>query len=181
MGQLGELGGLPVDATLVKQFGGDAPAVELTIRGVPAQPAKLGQDLVRVDAQSLVRQLEHRIAELPGLQQRTEAVGVKAADEAARAQQSREQPFKHADALRQATARSTQIAAEMQRQQASADAAVAPTEDTAAAVAPADVAELRRLREANFPTGRPAAVPTAAPTSSPRRSQPPNRDSDLSR
>ena len=67
LGELGELGGLAVDATLQRTLSGDAPTVELTMRGVPAQPATLGLDLVRVDAQSLVRQLEHRIADLPAL------------------------------------------------------------------------------------------------------------------
>ena len=181
LGELGELGGLPVDATLVKQFGGDAPAVELTIRGVPAQPAKLGQDLVRVDAQSLVRQLEHRIADLPALQQRTEAAGVKAADEAARAQRAHDQPFKHADALRAATTRSGEIAKLMQeRQQTTPDTAAAA--DGAADGLSAELVELQRIRSANFPAPPTVAAPKAAsPTSTPRRPAAPGRDHDVSR
>jgi len=37
LGQLGELGGLPIDAALRKNFSGGAPTLELTIRDVPAQ------------------------------------------------------------------------------------------------------------------------------------------------
>ena len=166
LGELGELGGLPVDATLVKQFGGDAPAVELTIRGVPAQPAKLGQDLVRVDAQSLVRQLEHRIADLPALQQRTEAAGVKAADEAARAQRAHDQPFKHADALRAATTRSGEIAKLMQERQQTTPDTAAAADGTADGLS-AELAELQRLRSANFPA--PPAAPRRRPPARRRR------------
>ncbi|MCA1680409.1 MAG: hypothetical protein LC777_16385, partial [Actinobacteria bacterium] len=130
LGQLGELGGLPIDARLVTQLGGRAPSVELAIRDVPAQPATLGQDRVRIDAQSLVRQLEHRVADLPALAERTQAAGLHAADEANRAQHARDQPFKHELALRAATLRSAEITAQMQQRQ--------QTPDTDAAATPAD-------------------------------------------
>jgi hypothetical protein len=182
LGELGQLGGLPIDATLRKTLGGGAPALELSIRGVPSTPATLGQDLVRQDAQSLVRQLEHRVADLPALAARVEADGVKAAEEAHRTQQSRDQPFKHADALRAATTRSTEIATEMQNRQQPPPGAEAGADGAGEATdaKSAEVSELQRLSRANFPTapgGRPAS--TATPASA--RARPPQRGNDVSR
>jgi len=120
------------------------------------QPATLGLDLVRVDALSLLRQLEHRIADLPALAARLEAAGLAAADEAARAQAGLSQPFKHTDALQAATKRSAEIAIEMQhRQQAAA--------------------------RASFPTPATGAGPVRATSPTRRPPQRPGHDSDLSR
>jgi len=178
LGEVGTLGGQTIDATLCASLRGQAPTLELSLRGVPVgQPASLELDLVRHDAQSLVRQLEHRIGDLPRLAERVEAAGVAAADEATRAQQSHDQPFKHADALARATARSTQITTEMQeRQQPAPEATESPQGD-----AEVDTAELRRLTRANFPT--PAQGAKTAPGSAPARrpQQPPGHDTDLSR
>ncbi len=187
LGELGELGGLPIDVTLRKTLGGGPPSVDLALRGVPAQPASLAQDLVRVDATSLVRQLEHRIADLPALAQRVEVAGITAADEAQRAQNSRAQPFKHADALKTATARSADIATQMQerqqatqeRQQAAQDAP-APVADTSPEDVSPKVAEVQRMSRANFP-GRPTAQPATATSPRTQRPTPPGRHSDLER
>ena len=137
---------------------------------------------MRQDAQSLVRQLEHRIADLPALAARVEAAGAKAAEEAQRAQQSRDQPFKYAEALRAATTRSTQIATEMQNRQQPPPGAdtVADGAGAAPEAKSAEASELQRLSRANFPNapgGRPASTATPA-TARPR---PPQRANDVSR
>jgi len=182
LGELGELGGFQVDATLRRALTA-TPNVELALRGVPTQPAVLGLDVVRQDPISLVRQLERRIQNLPALAERVDVAGVAAAEEAARAQQGLAQPFKHADALKAATVRSSEIAIEMQNRQAPTAAPEAATpsggaQDPAAAAA----AEIDRLTRASFPTPARGArnVPTTstAPRPPPQR---PGRDGDLSR
>ena len=93
--------------------------------------------------------------------------------EAVRAQRGLAQPFKHADALGAATARSEQIAAQMrERQQAAPDAA----QD--------DTAELQRVTRTNFPARASAALRPIRPTTEApaRRSPTPaQRDPDVSR
>jgi len=177
LGQLGELGGLTINATLRRSLTA-TPNLDLALRDVPAQPATLGQDLVRVDALSLVRQLEHRIADLPALAARLDAAGVAAADEAARAQAGLSQPFKHTDALQAATTRSAEITIEMQhRQQPAAQAA---TENGSPDAAATD-AQIERITRASFPTPATGAGPARAPSPTRRPSQRPGHDSDVSR
>jgi hypothetical protein len=132
---------------------------------------------VRVDAQSLVRQLERRISDLPALAKRVEAAGVAAAEEAARAQHGLTQPFKHADALKAVTARSSQIASEMQNRQAAAAATADDTPEPADAAA----AEIDRIARASFPTpfhGASRRTPATPAKRTPPRT---GRDNDVSR
>ncbi|MGH2839673.1 MAG: helicase, partial [Solirubrobacteraceae bacterium] len=93
LGQLGELGGLTINATLRRTLTGP-PTVELELRDVPAQPATLSLDEARVDALSLIRQLEHRLNDLPALADRIQRAGAGAHAEAARARAGLAQPFK---------------------------------------------------------------------------------------
>lgn len=178
LGELGEIGGFAVDATLKRTLTA-TPNVELSLRGVPAPPATLGLDTVRQDAVSLVRQLERRIHDLPALADRVEAAGVAAAEEAARAQHGLQQPFKHADALKAATVRSSEIAIEMQnRQKAQPEAATeGDTTDPGAAAA----AEIDRIARASFPTPVQGAPHGTAATRARRPPPTPGRDNDVSR
>jgi len=182
LGEVGKLGGFAVDATLRRALSA-TPNVELTLRGVPTQPAVLGLDVVRQDAISLVRQLERRIQDLPALAERVDAAGVAAAEEAARAQHGLAQPFKHADALKAATVRSSEIAIEMQNRQApTTPPEAAATESSPPDPAAAAAAEIERLTRASFPT--PARDASNVPTTSTGRrppSQRPGRDGDLAR
>jgi N12 class adenine-specific DNA methylase len=168
LGELGQLGGITIDAALRRSLTG-APTLELTLRDVPAQPATLGLDRLGQDALSLVRQLEHRIGDLPALAARLQAAGAAATAEAARAQQALAQPFKHADALATASARCEQIAAQMHERQQ-------PAPDTLQD----DTAELQRLTRANFPA---PAVSTRPSSTTPARRSPPasGHDVDVSR
>jgi hypothetical protein len=178
LGELGELGGFTVDAALKRTLTA-TPNVELSLRGVPAQPATLGLDIVRQDTLSLVRQLERRIHDLPALADRAEAAGVAAAEEAARAQHGLAQPFKHADALKAATVRSSEIAIEMQnRQKAQPEAAV---DGDAADPGAAAAAEIDRIARGSFPTPVQGASRGTAATPARRPPPAPGRDNDLSR
>ena len=122
LGQVGELGGFPIDASLRTTLT-PTPRLELTLRGVPGQPATQTLDLVRLDATTLVRQLEHRIGDLPGLRQRIHADQLAAADDVARARDGLAQPFKHTAALAAARERSIAITAEMAKREAPSSAA----------------------------------------------------------
>jgi len=122
LGQVGELGGFPIDASLRTTLT-PTPRLELTLRGVPGQPATQTLDLVRLDATTLVRQLEHRIGDLPGLRQRIQADQLAADDDVARARDGLAQPFKHTEALAAARERSIAITAEMAKREAPSSAA----------------------------------------------------------
>jgi len=130
-----------------------------------------------------VRQLERRIQDLPALAERVDAAGVAAAEEAARAQHGLAQPFKHSDALKAATVRSSEIAIEMQNRQApTTPPEAAATESSPPDPAAAAAAEIERLTRASFPT--PARGASNVPTTSTGRRPPPQRpgrDGDLSR
>ena len=179
LGQVGELAGFPVDATLRKALL-SVPNIELSLRGVPTAPATLALDLVRENARSLVLQLENRVADLPALAERITAQGRDATDQLTRAHDAMQKPFKHAAALADAQARAADIAAQMQ---ARAQPPPAPDPDGAegATIDEHAAAELRRLSRANFPSppqpGRPSR-PAATPE---RRPHQPQRDTDLSR
>ena len=150
LGELGELGGLTIDATLRRSLSA-MPTVELSLRDVPTQPATLGLDLVRVDARSLVRQLERRIADLPARAARIEAERAAAAEEAARAQHGLTQPFKHAGALKAATARASEIAIEM-RCKTGRPLRPRPRGGDTTDATMAGAAEVDRIARASFPT-----------------------------
>jgi hypothetical protein len=146
LGELGQLAGLAIDARLVRSPS-NPDTHELVLRGLPSQPASLTLGRVDVDALSLVRQLEHRISDLPRLAERLQATREAADQEATRAQQALRQPFKHADALAAATAHAAAIDARIHERQveqaAPEDAEPTPTRD--------EPAELQRLARANFP------------------------------
>ena len=76
-----------------------ARAVEQRCAKPRTAPASLSLDLVPRDAQSLVRQLEHRLAEVPMLAERLESRRADAAAEANRTERALTRPFKHAEAL----------------------------------------------------------------------------------
>jgi len=179
LGECGELGGLPIEATLRKSPTG-RPTLELSIRGVAAHPATLALDEVGENASSLIRKLEHRIADLPALAERTEAAGDAAAGEAAHARQARDQPFKHTTALSQVTARSLAITTEMQERQQPAPETETPDSESAGVGQDAEAAECQRIAAANFAAAAsPAATSPATPAA--RRAHQPGRENDLSR
>jgi len=180
LGEVSELGGFAIDATLRRALSA-TPNVELTLRGVPTQPAVLGLDVVRQDPSSLCAS-SRRIQDLPALAERGDAAGGVAAEEAARAQHGLAQPFKHADALKAATVRSSEIAIEMQHRQQPPPGADAGADraDAAPEAKSAEASELQRLSRANFPTA-PGGRPTGTATPAPARPRPPQRGNDVSR
>jgi N12 class adenine-specific DNA methylase len=156
LGELGQLGGLTIDAALRRTLDGTT-TLELALRDLAAQPATLPLDRLGHDALSLVRQLEHRLGDLSALADRLQAARDAALAERERAQRALAQPFKHADALAAASARCQQLAEQMRERQQ-------PTPDAAQD----DTAELQRLTRANFP-GAPALSSRPSPGAPARR------------
>ena len=102
---VGELGGLAIDAEIRADANGRA-LVELTVHGLPATPARLPRGEVADNAISLVRQLEHRIGDLPVLAERLGEQRQAALAEHATARDQLARPFKYAEQL--ATSRQQQ-------------------------------------------------------------------------
>ena len=137
LGPVGTLGGLDIHAALRLSLDG-RPNVELALAGVPAPPASLTLADARADAQSLIRQLEHRLNDLPALQGRVETNLARATTQAASAQDALAKPFKHADALAAAQKRSQDIANLMQARQQPETATPEPASAHMAATATPD-------------------------------------------
>lgn len=179
LGRIGELGDLPIDAAVRRELGGK-PSVVFTLGGVAAAQVAVPLDKLHGDGIGVVRQLEHRIDDLPALAGRTGRMGEAATAEAAAARQALGQPFRHADALRETRARVAEIAQAMQEQQ-NPTAAAADASAVGGPALDADVLELQRLTQVNFPAapqpgGRPAPPPT--PSTTPRVVQ---RDREVER
>lgn len=184
LGELGQIGGLTVDGVLIRSAG-RAPTLELVVRDLPAQPAVASIDTIARDAPGLVRQLEHRVAALPALRGRVDAERATAVTQLQRAQNALQRPFKHADALAAAQARSAEIAAAMQaRHEQTPEPADEAAPDGSSARSHVDVDELRRLAAANFPSSSPTAVAadgTTATQAAPRTARQPERPADRDR
>jgi N12 class adenine-specific DNA methylase len=126
----GEIAGLDVDGEISTDLTG-ARHAEFSLRDLPSAPARLSIRNLRQNAISLVRQLEHRAAELDDLAERISGRANTAERELTTAQQMRGRPLKHADQLADAHARVQQIEAKMRERQstptpAPSDAAFGP-------------------------------------------------------
>ncbi len=115
LGPLGELGGLQIDATL--RVSTEGSVLLLALHQLPVEEAQLPMHQLPEHAISLVRQLEHRIHDLPARAERLAASQQAAALDAAHAREGLRQPFKHAYAYAAAQARSAQIAEQMHQRQ----------------------------------------------------------------
>jgi N12 class adenine-specific DNA methylase len=116
LGEMGELGGLRIDASFFTPLGVRHRAASFGFHELPVRPASLRLDEFGENAGSIVRQLEHRLRDLPAITREIEAEGQDAAREMARAEEGIGQPFKHAEALAAAEARCAAIDEQMQRQ-----------------------------------------------------------------
>lgn len=85
--------------------------------GLPAEPARLTLRHLRESPLSLIRQLEHRVADLDDLRGRVESARAAADAEAERSREALTRPFKHVEELRGASARIEEIRAAMQERQ----------------------------------------------------------------
>lgn len=156
LGPVAELGGHTIDATL-RRSAGPAPHLELHLTALPAKPASLPLDAIDRDAASLIRQLEHRVADLPALADRLTTEHHSLQAEITKAHDGLQRPFKHTAALTDARARLADITAQMTAQQ---DTAQHDSVDTD----PTELDELRRMHAAHFPAGPQPRSPVNAPT-----------------
>lgn len=131
LGPVAELGGQMVQARL-RHTGGRTPRVELLLEGLPAEPAASSMESLHQDGLSLIRQLEHRLAELPALAQRVEASIAAASAELQSAREALEVPFKHAGALTAASGKVAAIREQMTDRQHQEHAAAMPDAGPAA-------------------------------------------------
>jgi hypothetical protein len=134
---------------------------------VPASPAELAIGTVTRDASLIIRQLEHRIRDLPALQQHLAARQQDTLSEAAAARHALTQPFKYAAQLDQAAATRadrhhiTQRIKARHEHDATRDAspAVAGGDDEAARERQhLDAAGAQRLAAAAFPSPTPVST-----------------------
>jgi hypothetical protein len=117
---LAQLGGLEVDGTLRLGTGPEHRHVELALHGLPATPATLETTRLNDNSLSLVRQLEHRIDDLPALKTRIEQQQANTTSELERAREQLTRPFKYAQQLADARAQQTRVTEAMKARTASA-------------------------------------------------------------
>ena len=170
---LGRLGGLPVDAQIGADHTGRA-LVKLTLHGLPAAPAALERGQLREHSLSLIRQLEHRVENLPALADRLDGQREAALAEQRTAREQLARPFKYAEQLSQARDEQRRIDGEIAARHADSQPPALPPS--------ADEDAVRAAHAAAFPTPPrvrpPAAVPVAACPHPPRH---PSRGPTLGR
>ena len=116
LGEVGELGGLPIDAAFFTPAASRVRAVAFVLRDLPVRQADLALDEFDGNPGSIVRQLERRIRDLPDYAHTYEQDANDAEQEMARAAEGLGQPFKHAETLAEAESRCAAIDAQIQRQ-----------------------------------------------------------------
>jgi N12 class adenine-specific DNA methylase len=119
LGEMGEAGGHTIEATHRPTLG-KPPAVVLTLRGVPGVEVVIDGDRAGEDGLGggVVRQLENRVRALPDVASKVEDARTAAAAERDQVRAGLDRPFKHAEALTAARARSAEITAAMERNHA---------------------------------------------------------------
>ncbi|WP_249011201.1 helicase-related protein [Conexibacter sp. DBS9H8] len=111
---LGTLGGLEVAGTIRLDYTDSAREAVITLVGVPCEPAHATLRHLSENPLGLVRQLEHRVQDLDALKARTTARQQEATQEAERAREALERPFKHTDDLQDARRQLHEITERMQ-------------------------------------------------------------------
>ena len=157
---VGELGGLPIDAEIRGDSHGRAVA-ELTLHGLPAAPATLPRGELANSAMSLVRQLEHRVENLPALADRLHGHRQAALAERAAAREQLARPFKYADQLADARSQQQRIEQTLAQRHTHAAADHSPSEidpETADALRLLHPTQARPVTDAVRP---PATTPSA--------------------
>ncbi len=126
-GEVGELGGLRIDATFVTPVASYQRAASFGFREVPVHRAMLRLDEFAENAGSIVRQLERRIRDLPTIVKEVDEECEEATREIARAEHGMGQPFKHAETLIAAEQRCAAIDEQMQQQSRAMEGRQGPT------------------------------------------------------
>jgi hypothetical protein len=133
---------------------------------VPATPAEVPLNTVTQDASPLIRQLEHRVRDLPALAQRLTTRRHSALSEADAARHALTQPLKYAAELEQAAATRAEITEEIKVRHEQAHDHDHDTTPDAAARQPEviDAAQARRLAAVAFPSPAPRPITPGAST-----------------
>ena len=152
-GTLGQISGFPIMARTRTELG--TILLELTLDGVPGSTASSPVEKVLNDPVGLIRQLEHRTANIPDLITKTQARIAATAESRIDAERNLGAPFKHRDALSAARA-------ELARVDAALDA-VAKDDPTAAAPAPPSAAPVA-TPTGDDPYAPPASVSHSGPS-----------------
>ena len=174
---LGQLAGLDLDARVRYDPANGQRTLTIALRDVPAAPAELPLNNVTQDASPLIRQLEHRVRDLPALAQRLTTRSQDALSEADAARQALTQPFKYATELDQAAATRAEITEQIKarHEQAAHDHDTTPDagEEADRQRQALDAADAQRLAAAAFPS--PAPIPATPGASTRDTSRPPGQ------
>ncbi len=167
---VGTLGGLQIDGAIRIPTGTHERRAELTLHQLPSPPATLELSRLTDSPLSLIRQLEHRLEDLPHLaerlQQRREQITAEL--DTARAQLSR--PFKYAPQLADARADQARIEQTMKSRAAAPAPDPPPLSDQAHAAVRAAFPEPAALHPpAAGPVGAPRPHPPSRPSTPARR------------
>ncbi len=128
------LGGLQVVGVVRVDYQAGGREAVLALDGLAAEPAHATLTHLRENPLTLIRQLEHRIGDLEGLQGRLAAKQQEACQEAKRAREALARPFKHSQELTAAAQHLREVTEQMRERQAPpeppAEPAPASTRDT---------------------------------------------------
>jgi len=112
---VGELGGHQLSGRARQDTGTGESELIVWLTGIPRQdPAHVSLEHARANPLSLIRQLEHRVDDLPGLADRLADDRERALTDDRQAREALAQPFKHATELADAKATITAIKEQMQ-------------------------------------------------------------------
>jgi hypothetical protein len=152
---VGELGGHQLSGRARQDAGGGEPELMVWLAGIPRQdPAHASLEHARSNPLSLIRQLEHRVEELPALADRLAEDRERALSDDRQVREALAQPFKHATEL--ADAKSTVVAIKEQMQEVEHRRVEQRQDESGAEPAPSGTA--------SGPTGpEPASDPLAGP------------------
>jgi hypothetical protein len=153
---VGQIGGFDVHGVVKIDYAGGGREAFLTLAGVPAEAAHAALTHLNETPLTLVRQVEHRITDLEGRRSRTIVGRHEAAQEAARAREGLQRPFKYSEQLQAKRAELVSITERMQAAAAAPAGEPAADDTTAAAAAPAR-SDMSRVDRA------PKDIPPAAP------------------
>jgi hypothetical protein len=180
---LGQLAGLDLDARVHYDPTDGHRTLTIALRDVPATPAELPLGAVTSDASPLIRQLEHRVRDLPALAQRLAARQQDALSEADAARHALTQPFKYAAELDEAAATRAEITQRIKARHehdATRGASLPAGDDHQAARErqSLDAAKAQRIAAAAFPFPTPISAtpgPSTSDASRPPGQTPPRR------
>ncbi|MGO9959177.1 MAG: hypothetical protein ACLP50_24950, partial [Solirubrobacteraceae bacterium] len=158
-----QLGGIEIVGVVHRDLATREQLVKLALHGLPTQPATLDLSQLQDSALSLVRQLEHRIGDLGGLAERIQAQKAGVLGEAGAARDALARPFKYTAELADTQARVQRIADEMRSRQEQPEASGDRGDERPGPAEPDELADIRQLARASFPSAPTPAPPASTP------------------